>query len=248
MLWVMEPLLVLQGVHVHYRRGSLALRVLAGVSLELVAGEVVSVLAMRGQGKSTLLRVAAGMQRPDAGGVLLGGEELWGLGDVQRQRFLRESVGWVEVAAPALDVAVLEHVATPLLVGGGKREAFARARAVLERVGMSGCGGSSWGDLSDRERALVAVAGAVVRAPRLLVVDDLTCTLGLGETDEVTRLLCELSRELGVGVLMGVSDAGATQWSDRFMTLAGGELLAAPSRTDEEGGEVIEFPGGRGLG
>jgi predicted ABC-type transport system involved in lysophospholipase L1 biosynthesis ATPase subunit len=240
----MEQLLGLEGVHVHYRRGPLALRVLADVSLELAAGEVVSVLAMRGQGKSTLLRVAAGMQRPASGRVLLDGEDLWSLGDAPRQQLFSERVGWVEADAPALDVTVLEHLATPLLVGCGRREGFARAQAALERVGVWGCAEQGWAGLSDRERALVAVAGAIVREPRLLVVDDLTCTLGLLDTDEVTRLLRELSRELGVGVLMGVSDAGATQWSDRLTTLAGGKLLAVPDPADEDGGQVIEFPGG----
>jgi putative ABC transport system ATP-binding protein len=240
----MDGLLALQGVHVNYRRGSIALRALVDVSLQLRAREVVSVLAMRGQGKSTLLRVAAGMQRPDAGGVLFEGEDLWGLGDARRQRLLYEQVGWVEAADPGIDVPVLEHIATPLLVGFGKRQGHTRARAALERVGALGCAARRWEGLSDRERALVAVAGAIVRGPRVLVVDDLTCTLGLLETDEVTHLLRDLSRELGVGVLMGVSDANATQWSDRLMTLAGGELLVAPSSDGEVGGEVIDFPGG----
>jgi len=219
--------------------------VLVNVSLDLRAGEVVAVLAMRGRGKSTLLRVAAGMQRPDEGTVLLAGEDPWEMADAQRQRLLRDQVGWVEATGPEVDVSVLELIATPLLVGCGKGEGYARARAALERVGAAECAARRWAVLSDRERALVAVAAALVRAPRLLVVDDLTCTLGLGETDEVTGLLRGLAREAGAAVLMGVSDAGATQWSDRVMTLAGGELLAVPDSAVGDGGEVIEFPGGR---
>jgi ABC-type cobalamin/Fe3+-siderophores transport system ATPase subunit len=230
--------LSLQGVTVGYRRGSLMSWVLASVSLELWAGEVVSVLGMRGQGKSTLLRVAAGMQSPDAGRVLLDGEDPWSLRDARRQRLLRKRVGWVQVAPPGIEVTVLEHVVVPLLVGRCARQAHTLARAALERVGAAACAGQHWEELSDWDRALVAIAAVVVREPALLVVDDLTCTLGLEETDEVTHLLHSLARESGAGVLMGVSDANATQWSDRVATLAGGELLESQSAREPQEGKV----------
>jgi len=234
--------LSLQGVAAGYRRGGLTARVLADVSLEVWAGEVVSVFGMRGQGKSTLLRVAAGMQCPDAGRVLLDGEDPWSLRDARRQRLLRGRVGWVQVAAPGVEVAVLEHVVVPLLVGrGAKRDAPARARGMLERVGADGCAGQRWEELSDWDRALVAIAAGAVREPKLLVVDDLTSTLGLTETDEVTRLLHSLARESGAAVLMGVSDANATQWSDRVATLAGGELLQLPDPMESQGSKVASL-------
>ncbi|HEY7951496.1 MAG TPA: ABC transporter ATP-binding protein [Solirubrobacteraceae bacterium] len=235
-------LLSLRGVTAGYRRGPLTSRVLADVSLELCAREVVSVLAMRGQGKSTLLRVAAGMQRPDAGRVLLDGDDLWLLGDALRQQLLRGRIAWVESSPPGVDVSVLEHVVVPLLVGrAARRGAHARARAALERVGAAGCAGQRWEELSDWDRALVAIAAGVVRQPQLLVVDDLTSTLGLKETDEVTRLLHSLARETGAAVLMGVSDANATQWSDRIATLAGGELLENADAGESDPGKVASL-------
>jgi lipoprotein-releasing system ATP-binding protein len=235
-------LLSLQGVTAGYRRGPLTSHVLADVSLELRAGEIMSVLAMRGQGKSTLLRVTAGMQCPDAGRVLLAGENLWRLADARRQRLLREHVAWVQASAPGVEVSVLEHVVVPLLVGRRARgRTHARARAALERVGAAGCAGQRWEELSDWDRALVAIAAGIVREPGLLVVDDLTSTLGLKETDEVTRLLHSLARETGAAVLMGVSDAHATQWSDRIATLAGGELLESADASEPELGKVASL-------
>ena len=90
----------------------------------------------------------------------------------------------------------------------------------------------------------MAIAQGIAREPKLLLVDDLTMSLGLGETDEVTRLLDALAREQGFAVLMSVSDASATGWSGRVATLAGGELLEAP-RPPAEQGNIIDFPGAR---
>jgi predicted ABC-type transport system involved in lysophospholipase L1 biosynthesis ATPase subunit len=123
----------------------------------------------------------------------------------------------------------VESIALPLsIASGSRRQARVLAVEALERVGAGECAGQSWGSLADWERALVSLAHGVVRAPRLLLVDDLTVSLGIEETDELTRLLAELARERGFGVLMCVSDAGATGWSARIGSLAGGELLMAP--------------------
>ena len=142
---------------------------------------------------------------------------------------------------PDLDVPMIANVALPLFTAYGKREAYTRAMAALERVGAAQCAEQFWGSLADWERALVAVAQGIAREPKLLLIDDLTMSLGLGEADEVTRLLHALATEREFGVLMCVSDASATGWSGRVATLAGGELLEAP-RPPEELGNIIDFP------
>ena len=96
-----------------------------------------------------------------------------------------------------------------------------------------------WESMSDWERALVEVAQAIAGEPALLLVDDVTDALGIRETEELTALLRSLSRELGMGVLMSVSDPQATLLSDRIMTLAGGRLTPGPQSLP---GNVIEFP------
>ncbi len=233
--------LVLGGVCLSFPRGRRHLvRVLADVSLEVAAGEVVSVLAQRAQGKTTLLRVAAGMVRPDRGVVCFDGEDVWALPDRRRSRLLGREIGLVGGEAPALDVPVLESVALPLSIASGGRGAQARAMAALERVGARECAEQLWDSLADWERALVALAHGIVREPKLLLVDDLTVSLGLEETDQVTRMLAELAREQGFGVLMCVSDADATGWSTRIGSLAGGELLLSPPPPQQN--TVIDFP------
>jgi putative ABC transport system ATP-binding protein len=236
-------LLSLTDVSLAFHRGRRhVVKVLANVSLSIGAGEVVAVLAQRAQGKTSLLRVAAGMQRPDSGRVCFEGEDLWGFSDRRRSRLLGGRIGWVGHAAPELDLPMLAGVALPLFAAYGKRESYARAMAALERVGAAECADQFWGSLADWERALVALAQGIAREPKLLLVDDLTASLGLGEIDALTRLLDALACERGFGVLMSVSDAGATGWSGRVATLAGGELLEAP-RSPAGQGNIIDFPG-----
>jgi putative ABC transport system ATP-binding protein len=235
--------LSLTGVCLSFPRGRRHLvPVLADVSLQVDAGEVVAVLAQRAQGKTSLLRVAAGIQRPDRGCVCFEGEDLWGFSDRRRSRLLSGQIGWVGPTVPDLDVPLLANVALPLFAAYGKREAYARATAALERVGASACAEQFWASLADWERALVAIAQGIAREPKLLLVDDLTVSLGLGEADDVTRLLDSLAKERGFGVLMSVSEAGATGWSGRVATLAGGELLETP-RLLATPGNIIDFPG-----
>jgi predicted ABC-type transport system involved in lysophospholipase L1 biosynthesis ATPase subunit len=235
--------LSLTEVCLSFRRGRRhVIRVLADVSLQVDAGEVVAVLAQRAQGKTSLLRIAAGIERPDRGHVHFAGEDIWGFSERRRSRLLGGEIGWVGSAMPDLDVPMLANIALPLFATYGKREAYARARAALERVGAKECAEQFWGSLADWERALVAVAQGIAREPKLLLVDDLTISLGLGEADEVLQLLDTLAKEHRFAVLMSVSDANATGWSGRVATLFGGELLERV-RPPEELGNLIDFPG-----
>jgi predicted ABC-type transport system involved in lysophospholipase L1 biosynthesis ATPase subunit len=241
----MDALLSLEGVSLHYRRGRRhVVEVLAGVWLDVWAGEVVCVWAQRGRGKTTLLRVAAGLEEPLDGRVNIEGTDLWGLSDRRRSRLLSGAVGWVENGPLALDVPVLEHVAIPLKVALGTSRAYGHARDALERVGAGDCVEQRWASLSDAERALVAVARAVVREPRLLVVDDLTALLRGREADEVARLLAELAQERELGVLASVSSMEETTWSERMATLSGGDLLVPDSDPARRRSKVVNFPGG----
>jgi predicted ABC-type transport system involved in lysophospholipase L1 biosynthesis ATPase subunit len=233
--------LSLTGVYLSFPRGPRTIDVLKDVTLDLHVGETVAVLAQRAQGKTSLLRVAAGIERPEEGSVCFEGEDIWEFSEGRRSRLLGGQIGWVGSAAPDLDLPMLANVALPLFATHGKREAYARAKAALERVGAESCAEQSWTSLADWERALVAVAQGIAREPKLLLVDDLTVSLGLGEVDAITQLLDALARERRFAVLMSVSDAGATGWSGRVVTLAGGALLET-SRPPMEG-NIIDFPG-----
>ena len=248
----------LTDVSKRYRRGSQSLRVLEGASLQVGRGEVVCVLGTRGGGKTTLLRIAAGMESADEGTVSFDGRDLAALSDGELSRLLGSQIAWAGKSGPGMRTRMLDYVAMPLLVGHGehtlkgagermgrrkrwraKRDVEERAMAALERVGAQGCAGQEWESMSDWERALVELAQAIAGEPALLLVDDVTDALGIRETDELTTLLSSLARESKIGVLMAVSDAQATLLSDRIMTLAGGRLTQGPQSPS---GNVIDFP------
>ena len=241
----MSELLELSSVSKRYRRGSQQLNVLREVSLTVSAGEVLGVIGVRRQGKTTLLRIAAGIEAADAGGVCFEGQQLAALSDRNLARLLGERIAWAGRTGPAMRMRIVDYVAMPLLVsrGFGRRRArrgvYVQACDALERVGAADCADQYWDDLSDWERALVEIAQGIAGAPSLLLTDDLTDALGVRETDEVTALLRSLARESSLGVLMTASDAQAMLWADQIVVLAGGRLTQGPRSAT---GNVIEFP------
>ncbi len=233
--------LSLRNVWLSFPRGRRhVVQVLADVSLQVRAGEVVAALGQRAQGKTSLLRVAAGMERPDRGQVVLDGRDPWQGGDGESERRRWGGAALVDRLREDLDVTVLRSITLPLLGAHGGEGARERAVDALASVGASACAQRREVDLSDRERALVRLAQAIARGPRVLLVDDLTATLGLGDIEDVTRVLCMLAREREIAVLMATSDAQATRWSDRVATLTGGQLLLPDAPSGGDAREAID--------
>jgi ABC-type lipoprotein export system ATPase subunit len=238
-------LLSLEEVSKSYWRGSTEVRVLTSASLEVNVGEFVAVWGKRAAGKTTLLRIAAGLETPNSGTVSFDGRDLSTLSEAGHARLMREQVGWVRRTGPRSELRMLDYVALPLLIEHGQRRAHGRASDALRRVGMSECGGQRWDSLSDGERALVAIAHGIVRAPRLLLIDDPTANLGVREREEVMELLRTLVDETNLAVLITVPDMPAAMRSHQLRALSGGRLLVPPSSRDPrpESGNVIDFPG-----
>lgn len=235
-------MLSLTGVCKSYRRGDRRLRVLVDVELEVRPREIVAVAGARNEGKTTLLQIAAGLQKPDQGEVWLGDVELSRCSDQERQRQLGHEIAWIDREGPGLDFKMLEYVALPLVMGRrrGKREAEHVAQDALERVGAQECAGSRWGDLSNWQRMLVAFACGIAGGPRLMVVDDVIDGFGKTRTREAGELLLALVGELGCGVLMSISDAEAALVADREWRLEHGGLKLTSGAVQGDA-EVIDL-------
>jgi putative ABC transport system ATP-binding protein len=239
-----DELLALRGVAKGYRRGGRWLRVLSDVSLQVDSGEIVAVAGSRGEGKTTLLKIAAGLELPDAGEVHLGNVDLVRSSDEERSRHLGNEISWVHRDGTGLRFEVLDYVGLPLAIGRRRRRRAVAALAMqaLERVGAADCAHQRWEELSNWERVLVAFARGAIGKPRLMVVDDVVDGLGMRRTREAGELLSSLVRELGCGVLMSVSDLEAALMADRVWSFERGGLKLMSDQTRTQA-DIIDFPG-----
>ena len=214
--------------------------------MDVHAGELVAVWGQRRSGKTTLLKLAAGLEDPDAGTVLVDGQDLNELSAAQFAGVLREQIGWAKPTGPPGDssMRIRDYVALPLLRSHGYREAQRLAASALERAGVPECAEQLWGHLADSERALVAIAHALVREPRVLLVDEQTTSLDDLQREEVMELLRSLAEEQGMGVLATVPDMAEMVRAHRIRSLSSGRLLAPADPPERNGGgELIDFPG-----
>jgi ABC-type cobalamin/Fe3+-siderophores transport system ATPase subunit len=216
----MPGLLALRGVRVGFRQGGRAGLILEDVSLDVELEQTVAVVGQRWEGKTTLLRLAAGMELADDGQVLFEGVDFASRSRRKRARLLGRDVVWLDRTESALGLTVLDYVGLPRVMGWrGPRRAQVRRMAgdALERVGVAHVAHKRPQALSSWERVLVGLAGAIIARPKLLVVDDLLDALGNSRTLQAGALLNTLSHEYGFGVLFSVSELDSAIMADRVL-------------------------------
>jgi lipoprotein-releasing system ATP-binding protein len=169
------------------------LRVLSGVSLTIERGEALSIVGPSGSGKSSLLYIIGALEPPSAGTVTLDGQDPFRLNDRDLAAFRNTRVGFVFQDHCLLpQCTVVENVLAPTLVGPPDPEAPARARALLDQVGLGGRLAHRPGQLSGGEKQRVALARALIRQPPLLLCDEPTGNLDRDSAAEVAALLFNL--------------------------------------------------------
>jgi len=196
--------------------------VLSGIDLDLAPGDYVAVMGESGIGKSTLLNLVAGLDRPDAGSIRLDGVDVATLDDDALTALRRTSMGFVFQAFHVLPyLSVAQNVGLPLsLVGIADPEARERVGAMLEAVGLADRGASLPRELSGGELQRVAIARALVHGPRLVLADEPTGNLDPDSAAGVLRLLREqVKANRAAGILVTHSRAAAAT-ADRVLTLS----------------------------
>ncbi|MCF3652294.1 ABC transporter ATP-binding protein [Synoicihabitans lomoniglobus] len=214
------PVLAAEGLAKSYLSGDRTLCVLEGISMVVAAGESVSIRGESGSGKSTLLHLLAGLDKPDAGELTWAGSP--DTGASRRGHFL----GMVFQSFYLIpELTALDNVlmAARMLGKVGPVER-ARARALLERVGLAERASHVPAKLSGGERQRVAVARALMNRPQLLLADEPTGNLDERTSDAVIELLLSLSRETNTTLVLVTHNLAHAAKTDRQLTLQGGRL------------------------
>jgi ABC-type lipoprotein export system ATPase subunit len=237
-------LLSLEDVTKRYRCGAREAVVFDGVSLEVDCGDLVAVWGERRSGKSTLLRLAAGIERPDSGIVRFAGRDIATMSADERAGLLLRDIGLVSTplesgaAYSARSDAVIDHVALPLIFDGHSRvEAAAAARHVLAICGAADCAQAASFELKAEERTRVALARALVREPKLLLVDEPAVTQSPGERDSIRELLHRLARDSQTATIVASEEVTMLAGIPRVVSVGDGQLVSS-----ERLGTVVRFP------
>src|SRR5215469_1157964 len=219
------PLVALENVHLTLGSAAGPVNILRGVSLEIAAGETVSLVGPSGSGKSTLMMVIGGLERPSAGRVRLDGNDLGLLDEDATARLRRARVGIVFQAFHLIPtMTALENVALPLELGG-RRDAFAAAAQGLAAVGLGHRMTHYPGQLSGGEQQRVAIARAFVAGPKLLLADEPTGNLDGVTGRIVIDCLFEHHARLGTTLLLITHDPAIAERCERQVHLSDGKIV-----------------------
>ena len=221
----------------HYSMGSATIRAVDGISLTIEAGAFLALLGASGSGKSSLLNLLAGLDRPSSGTVSVLGRSLGELNPDELAHYRNQTVGIIFQSFNLLPrMTVTENVELPLRLAEAPRAARpARAREAIERVGLGARLTHRPGQLSGGEQQRVAIARALVNHPRLLLADEPTGNLDSATGEEILRLIASIHRpadgtEPTTVVMVTHERALAERYADRIVTMADGRVLSEERR------------------
>jgi putative ABC transport system ATP-binding protein len=232
-----EPIVRVENVHKHFRRGSEQIDVLKGLSLEVSQGEFLALMGPSGSGKTTLLNLIAGLDQPSSGSIWVGDQLISEMSEGQLARWRTRHVGFVFQFYHLLSVlTAYENVELPLLLLPlSSKERRRQVQIALEAVGLSDRSKHRPGQLSGGQQQRVGIARAIVTDPTLIVADEPTGDLDSKSADEILSLLIELCKELNKTILMVTHDPRAAARAGRIMHLDKGLLVTTASLQASEG-------------
>jgi lipoprotein-releasing system ATP-binding protein len=207
--------------------------VLSGIDLSVSRGEMVAIVGASGSGKSTLLHLLGALEQPTSGKVVICGDDVSSLSDDALSAVRNARVGFVFQFHHLLkEFSAIENVMMPLRVAGqDKAAAGARARALLERVGLGPRASHRPSEMSGGEQQRTAVARALATNPAIVLADEPTGNLDHHTAESLHDLLAQLVREFGLAAVVVTHNRSLAARADRILLLADGRL------TDTSGAE-----------
>jgi putative ABC transport system ATP-binding protein len=230
-----HPLIRLRGVTRVYGEGQARVHALAGVDLDVEAGEFVAIMGPSGSGKSTAMNILGCLDTPSTGAYLFRGAHVERLSRDQRARLRRRHLGFVFQGFNLLArTSAIENVELPLLYRGEPVAArHAAARAALRSVGLEGRENHTPAELSGGQQQRVAIARAIVTQPTVLLADEPTGNLDTQRSHEIMALLAALNRERGITVLMVTHEPDMAEYARRTVRFVDGRVAEDTRRVLE---------------
>jgi putative ABC transport system ATP-binding protein len=221
-----RPLVTLRGITKTYSRGGEAVRVLAGLDLDVPAGSYEALMGPSGSGKTTLLNLIAGLDRPTEGSIDVGGQRLDTMSEAGLAKWRSRTIGFVFQSYNLLPVlTAVENVELPLLLTNlGSAERKTRAQTALRVVGLENRMQHYPRQLSGGQEQRVAIARAIVNDPKIIVADEPTGDLDRKSADEILGLLEKLNSQLGKTIVMVTHDPSAAERASIIRRLNKGAL------------------------
>ncbi|MEZ4485534.1 MAG: ABC transporter ATP-binding protein [Syntrophotaleaceae bacterium] len=223
-----EVLIEVDGLCKSFVSGQRKVDVLRDVSLQVARGEQVALVGASGAGKTTLMHILGGLDRPSGGRVRYQGQDIFALKGEGLDTFRNRTIGFVFQFHQLLpEFTALENVMMPALIAGRSfRQARKPARELLQDVGLGARLEHKPGELSGGEQQRVALARALVMEPQLLLADEPTGNLDSATSDELYRLLQQLHRERGLTMIIVTHSQSLAGRMGRILQMVDGEIVA----------------------
>ncbi|MGN8799431.1 ABC transporter ATP-binding protein [Candidatus Merdisoma sp. HCP28S3_D10] len=222
-----EPVIQVKNLYKIYRVGENKVRALNGVDLTIYRGEFCSIVGTSGSGKSTMLNMLAGLEKPTKGEIVIAGQHLEKMNENQLVKFRREHVGFIFQSFNLLGTMdAVENVALPLMFRGiPKKERMAKADKMLDLVGLSKHKDHRPNEMSGGQQQRVGVARALVVDPEIIFADEPTGNLDSNTSAEVMRLMQKIVRERNQTLVMVTHDNHLASFADRIFHIIDGKIV-----------------------
>lgn len=222
------PVIRLQDVRKEYVVGDSHIHALDGVSLTVSPGEFVCISGRSGSGKSTMLNMLAGLEKPTSGEIVILDKHIENMSESARIRFRRQYIGFVFQSYNLMpQYTAVENVELPLMLRGiGKRERRKQALAVMEQVGIVSHAEHKPSELSGGQQQRVGIARALITRPPIIFADELTGNLDTKTSAEIMDLLTGLFRSSGTTFMLVSHDPDMSRYTDRTIHLLDGKIIS----------------------
>ena len=221
-----EPILHVKNLFKSFRKGPEVIEVLKGITMEVTPGEGIAIVGASGTGKSTLLHLLGGLERPDKGEILHASRDICTMNDREIALFRNKQIGFVFQFHFLLpEFTAVENVMMPALVSEKKTdETMNRALYLLESVGLKDRISHKPGELSGGEQQRVAIARSLMMSPKVLLTDEPTGDLDPATGQKIIELFSKLKNVMGVTMITATHNMELAKTMDRIMILTGGHL------------------------